>query len=872
MDIGRLCALAPDQRYQALGTSPRGLGPDEAARRLAVYGRNELLPPAIARAHVGALVAALTHRLALLLWFAAAMALAAGAPALAVAIVAIVVINAVFAFLQEHRAERVVEALLARAAIVTRVVRAGDEASASAELLVPGDLVRLAAGSVVPADCVLVRADALSLDLSPLTGESAPVTRTAEPVGHAGHAGHAVVAQLPCMAPAGSGVLAGSADAIVVATGRSSSLGQIAALLQQARRAGSLLERQVAELSRFTIVLAVLTGTVTLALTTVVQGTDMIVALTFATGVIVALVPEGLLPLLTMALAMGARRMAARGAVVRRLAAIEVVGASTVICADKTGTLTQGSLAVLGLVPWPRAHDAERRARLIAALCNDAGDTREGAAGDPVDRALGRWVEGLGDDLEVLRRQHPRTTEVPFDPHRRYMRVECAFPDGPRQLVKGAPEAVAALVQEVLPAEVTEAIAAAAARGEKLLLLAEGPVGEPPGCVGIVRLHDPPRPEVPAAIAACRRAGIRVIMLTGDHPATARGIGALIDLVDVQTAVLEGDDVDALDDRALVAALRGHAILARITPEQKLRVVRVLQAAGEIVTVTGDGVNDAPALRRADVGIAMGRRGTEVAKQAADVVLLDENFATIVGAIEEGRAIKRNIRRFVSYVVTSNVSELVPFFCYIFLPIPLPLTILQVLAIDLGTDLVPALALGLERPSPDTLDAPPEPPGRPLLTRALAVRTLLLYGLVEAALGMAAFVAVFWAQGWRPFDALAPFAPVFRDAGTLTFLGIVGGQVGCLFAQRDGGVRKRLAPLSNPWIALGIGFELALTLVLVYVPGVNALFSMGAVDPAWLVVIPVSAVIVFLIDHLRRGQAPAPRAAPRARDVALGRA
>lgn len=846
MDLRELCSLPPDDRPRALASAATGLALDEVRRRLARYGRNEL-EPAVTRSRLRALVGNLTHPLALLLWFGAAMADAAHAPALALAIVSVVVINGVFAFLQESRAERVIEALLARAAVFARVVRAGELHTVPASELVPGDVLRLAAGDVVAADCVLIQADALSLDLSLLTGETTPIHRSAEP---ADRALATDVAQLACIVPAGAGVLTGRAEAVVAATGRDSSIGKVAALLTRTRRGGSLLERQVAELSRLTAAIAVLCGTVTLALATYVRDTGIVAGLTFATGVIVALVPEGLLPLLTVALAMGARRMASRGALVRRLSAIEVVGATTVICTDKTGTLTQNALEVLGCLPSRVVPDAARRARLVAALCNDAQDAGDGR--DPIDRTLAAWVAREGVDLARVRAQYVRTSDLPFDPHRRYMRVNCTFPDGERQLIKGAPEAVAALLGQPVPRELTAAIAEATTRGERVLLLADGPASERPACVGLVRLHDPPRPEVPAAVAACRRARIRVVMITGDHPGTAREVGRLIGLTDEHTVVFEGHVLDTIDDRTLLEHLRGTAILARTTPEQKVRVVRVLQGAGEVVTVTGDGVNDAPALRTADVGIAMGRRGTEVAKQASDIVLLDENFATIVAAIDEGRALKHNIRRFVSYVFTSNVAELVPFLCYIFLPIPLPLTILQVLAIDLGTDLIPALALGLERSSSRTLQVSPEAPRSPLLTRALAIRTFLFYGVIEAALGMAAFLAVFWTHGWRPLDAFGPYAAAHLEAGTLTFLGIVGGQIGCLFAQRDGSLRVRLSLRSNPWIALGVGFELVLALVLVYVPGVNATLSMVAVAPAWLLVLPIAAAIMIGADHLRR--------------------
>lgn len=826
VDVARLCALAADDRYAGASSSRDGLTHAEAARRLREYGANAMQRVA-ARSSIAALVANLSHPLALLLWFGAVMAFAARAPELASAIVGVVIINGAFATLQEYRAERVVEALLARAALFARVTREGREHVVPAAELVVGDVVLLAIGDVVPADCLLVQADALSLDLSLLTGETTPVNRTAERDARQ----KVDIATRTCIAPAGAGVLRGAAVGIVVAIGAASTLGQIERLLDEPGRGASLLERQVSELSRITAVVAVTCGAATLALAIYFRGTNIVVALTFGTGVIVALVPEGLLPLLTVSLAMAARRMADRGALVRRLSAIEVVGATTVICTDKTGTLTQNTLAVLAFEPCRATSDVEGRAQLVAALCNDAHDDD---TGDPIDRALLRWTGR--DTANALRKQYPRSGGMPFDPERRYMRVD----SGGRQLIKGAPEAVAALVAARLPDELARAVERATTHGERVLLLAEGPVDGEPEYVGLIRLHDPPRPEVPTAIAACKRAGIRVVMVTGDHPATARAIAIRIGLADETAVVLDGDSIDALDEHSLADRLRDTVILARTTPEQKLRVVRALRSAGQIVTVTGDGVNDAPALRMADVGIAMGRRGTEVAKQASDIVLLDENFATIVAAIEEGRAIKHNIRRFASYVFTSNVSELVPFLFYIFAGVQLPLTILQILAIDLGTDLLPALALGLEPASPRALDVPPERPRAPLLTRAIAVRTFLFYGVLEAALAMAAFFAG------------------HESGPTLTFLGIVGGQIGCLFAQRDGTLRARLSLRDNRWITLGIAVELALALALVYVPGINTIFAMSAVGPAWLLVVPATALIMVTADELRRRISGAP--------------
>ncbi|WP_437899876.1 cation-translocating P-type ATPase [Sorangium sp. So ce124] len=845
-----LAALSVEERIQALRSNPTGLTDVDAARRRLACGDNEPAPPRRSRP-LRTLVAQFTHTLALLLWLGAGLAFAAGAPELGFAIVAVVVLNGAFAFIQEHRAEQVVSSLMRRVAVRARVVRAGVERRVPARELVPGDVVRLAAGEIVPADCILLGADSLSLDLSMLTGETAPVDRDAAPLASPGRGAEELT--LPSLLPSGASVVTGAGEALVFATGAESAAGKIARLLEQGGREGSLLERQVAQLSHVTAAIAVIAGAATLVLAQAFHRVGALGALTFAIGVIVALVPEGLLPTLSVSLAIGAQRMAARGAPVRRLSAVEVVGSVTTICTDKTGTLTQNALSVRCFIPARGAPpDAEQAARLAAALCNDARPAPAGGdcEGDPVDVALARWAAAGGVDLAEARARWPRIADTAFDARRRYMAVTCAEGGATRDFVKGAPEAVVALTGAPAPAGLDEAVVGAAERGERVLLLAVREAGGPLTCLGLACLHDPTRPEVPAAIAACRRAGVRVVILTGDHPATARSVAAAIGLE--ADRLVEGPEIDAMDDRTLLELLQAGASLARTTPEQKLRVVQVLRRSGEVVVATGDGVNDAPALRAADVGVAMGLRGTEVAKQASDIILSDDNFATIVAAIEEGRAIKQNIRRFVSYVFTSNVAELVPFLLYIFFPIPLPLAIVQVLAIDLGTDVLPALALGVEPPSPATLLVPPEPPRKPILTRALALRTFFLYGTVEALLGVLAYFGFYSAHGWRPFDSLDPLRALEREAATLTFIGIVSGQIGCLFAQRDGPLRKRLAFWSNPWVAAGLSIEVALAIALIYVPGLNGLFAMTSVGPAWLLVLPGGAAVMMLLDGLRR--------------------
>jgi len=847
-DLHVLAGLDPAGRLDALVSSRGGLSEAEAARRLASYGPNSPVR-AVRTRPLLAFAANFIHTLALLLWFAAGLAFAGGAPELGGAIVAVVVVNGVFAFLQEYRAQQVVQSLMRSVAVRARVVRNGVEMGLAAEALVPGDVIRVAAGDITPADAILLADDNLTLDLSMITGESKPVERSAAA---AAIADEATLVDLAAVLPGGAAVSTGTAEAVVCATGPDSTMGRVASLVEGVERGDSILEKQVADLSMVTAIIAVVAGAGTLLLTAAFTETPFVAALTFATGVIVALVPEGLLPTLSVSLAIGARRMAARGAAVRRLSAVEVIGSVTVICTDKTGTLTQNAISVLGIVTEDGA-DAGAHPLEAAILCNDARVADDGFAGDPVDVALLRFAAARGSDVMAIRAASTRVADVPFDAKHRYMSVTCER-DGRRfDYIKGAPEEVLALTRAKPTPALEKAIEEVTQRGDRVLLLALVEPGAPPEILGLVRMFDPPRPEVPAAIAAARRAGIRIVMLTGDHPVTASTVATTIGFGAGDMTVVEGRQLDGLADSGLLAILRRDAIFARIDPAQKLRIVTLLRRSGEVVVVTGDGINDAPALRAADVGVAMGLRGSEVAKQAADVVLADDNFATIVAAIEEGRAIKANIRRFVSYVFTSNVAELLPFLLFIFLPVPLPLAVIQVLAIDLGTDLLPALALGTEAASNFVMESRPEPPHRALLTRALFVKTFLFYGLIEAVLGIAAFFTYYLWSGWRPFEAMDE--SILREASTLTFLGIVSGQIGCLFASRDGSLWRRLSLRSNGWVAVGLGFELALALAFVYLPGLNGVFSMADVSPAWLAVLPCGAVIFLVLDEARRALA-----------------
>lgn len=635
-------------------------------------------------------------------------------------------------------------------------------------------------------------------------------------------------------------------------------------------------------------------------------------ALIFSLGMIVAFVPEGLLPTVTLALAMGVQRMAARHALVKRLSAVETLGCTTVICTDKTGTLTQNEMTVRAL--WlggrtlrvtgegyapggtimegarvMRAQDDEelRALLLAAALCTDARvvppeapATHWTALGDPTEAALLVVAAKGGVDLERETARYPRLRTLPFESRRKRMSTVHELAGGRRVYVKGAPKEVLELCTHVwhagrphalsapLRARIEAATDRFAAEGLRVLAVAQRDL---PGdlelsvegvereltFLGLVAMMDPPRPEVAAAVATCHRAGIRVIMITGDYGLTAQSIARRIGILRGPGGrIVTGSEVDTMSEEALAAALEGDVIFARMAPEHKLRVVEALKRRGHVVAVTGDGVNDAPALKRADIGVAMGESGSDVAKEAADLILLDDNFATIVNAVEEGRAVYANIKRFTSYIFTSNVPEAVPFVLFALSGgrIPLALNIMQILAVDLGTDMVPALALGAERPEPGVMDRPPRRREEHLISPALLARAYLWLGPLQSVAVMAAFYSFYWRSGYAgSWFGVPDSGPLYRLATTVALATVVMTQVGNLFAHRT----ERLSILqrgffSNRLAWAGVASELVLLAFIVYLPPLQRVFGTAALSPRdWLGVI-VWAPVLLIADELRK--------------------
>ncbi|MGX5717140.1 cation-translocating P-type ATPase [Arthrobacter sp. MAHUQ-56] len=833
-----------------------GLTSERAAALLKEHGPN-LLPAEKPVPQWRKLWGEMTHFFALMLWCAAGLAFLANMPQLAVAIIVVVIVNGVFAHIQQERAQHAAARLrgLLPADVVVR--RDGRVRKVHASELVAGDVVLLTAGDRIPADVLLLSASACAVDESMLTGESEPVAKTA---GDSGWGGTFLVN--------------GEAEAAVTGTGAGTRLAGIAALTSGALPPPTPLSLELRRIVRVIAGVALAIAAL-FFLVSLLVGFQWRDSFLFAIGVAVALVPEGLLPTVTLSLAMGAQRMASRDALVRNLEAVETLGSTTFICTDKTGTLTQnrmnavevytaeGSVQVAGEGYSPEAavqgQGRERAAEAaVAARAASQGraELRGGqwqAQGDPMEAAMDVLARRL-TGTEAIRVPARR---LPFDPVRRRESVVM----GAELFCKGAPETVLPLCGSV-PGHVKEQVEVMASRGLRVIAVARRRLAGPSGAwqsspageletglelLGLIGLQDPPRPDVGEVIRTARRAGLKIAMITGDHPATAAAIARQIGLIGSPERIYEGSDLP--DDDQLLGALldRDGVVVSRVSPEQKLQVAKALQARGHVVAMTGDGVNDGPALREADIGVAMGRSGTDVAREAADLVLLDDHFGTIVSAIEQGRATYSNIHRFLTYHLTDNVAELTPFVIWALSGgrFPLALGVLQILALDIGTDLLPALALGAEPPAKHVLARPPE--RRHLMDRRLIVRVFCVLGPVEAAMEMAVFSAVLAEGGWT--RGSAPEAALLMAASGAAFTAVVLGQLANAYACRSATVPPwRLGWGTNRLLAWAVLAELAILAACLYVPYLAALLGQAPPPPLGLLLALLAVPAVLLAD------------------------
>ncbi|MCC7104315.1 MAG: cation-translocating P-type ATPase [Chloroflexi bacterium] len=847
--------------------SAEGLSTAEAGRRLRQVGPNALR--VAARPSFWRLLLRQSQSLLIvILLVAAAASFAIGDLLDGGVILLVVVINAIIGAAQEARAERALTALLAMTAPHARVLRDGEARDVPAADLVPGDVTLVRAGDLVPADGRLLDAVALQVDESALTGESAPVDKDAEAL----LPDNASLPSRANMLFAGSAITYGHGRLVVTATGQRSELGGLADAASAAKPQPTPLARQVAWLGKVLSALALAASAAVFALG-LLRGQPLqemfLVGLTLA----VAAVPEGLPAVVTITLAIGVQRMATRRAIVRRLSAVEALGATTTVCSDKTGTLTRGEMRVVAILlhgrvrridpaeppaaGWRAGGDPpglERLAR-AAILANNAA-LEPAPIGDPTERALLWLAADLGVDRAREVAARPRLGELPFSSERKRMATLHRQGDGGVVYVKGAPDRVLASCDQVLDEQGPRRLDAEervrllaqaeelAVDGLRLLAIAERTVDREPlprdgsttaslelaaladrhlTLLGIVGLLDPPRPEVHAALAACRRAGIRVVMITGDHPATAGAIARQLAIAD--GATLTGADLETLDDGALGRAVATTAIFARVAPRQKMRIVAAFQRKGDVVAMTGDGANDAPSLRLADIGIAMGIRGTAVAKEAADMVLADDNFATIASAVEEGRTIYANLRKTVLYLLSGNLGEIMVLFAAMLLGLPLPLLPIQILWINLFTDALPAIGLGREPRERDVMAAPPRAAGESFLPRW----TVPLIVVPSLLLALATLVAFTSALARRPDDLAA--------AQSAAFVTLVLAHLGIAWAQRSTLASSlRLPPASNPTLLLAVFSALALLLLMLYTPPGRLVAQTHPLDPAaWLI-------------------------------------
>lgn len=891
--------------FAVLRTGGTGLTDQEALDRLEANGPNII--KRLQRESIWkTFVSNFTHLMAILLWAGGAMALAAGMPQLAIAIWLVNVINGLFSFWQEFKAERATEALMKLVPEQATVLRNGQPKRIMAHDVVAGDVLILEAGDDIAADARLLEDNSLHVDQSMLTGESTPVRKTAFNVGdkyHHPNRGYADVLF------AGTSVTSGSGRALVLYTGMETRFGKIAGLTQSIKSEPSPLQKELTQVTRTVTFLAVGIGSIVFVLATSLNHISLLQAFVFSLGIIVAFVPEGMLPTVSLSLAIAVQQMAVRNALVKKLSSVETLGCTDVICTDKTGTLTknemtvtsiwtideQGFLTGTGYNPTGEllykngsSVDAEfavsvREILLSSARCSTAKlvpalDDTWSIMGDPTEGALLVAARKLGvtdQDIDF----NSKALIFPFDPHRKRMSVLWKVGNSFCGYVKGSPREIVDLSTTVMRSDcitglkdeereiIYKAIDNYAKSGLRVLAIAKKEFNEMPApeemileseltFLALVAMMDPLHEEVPPAVALCKKAGIKVIMITGDYSLTARAIAQKAGIISGgDCIVISGAELPDLSSQELFAVLKKEVIFARTSPEDKLRIVEALQEMGRIVAVTGDGVNDAPALRKANIGISMGLNGTDVARESSDIVLRDDNFASIVQAVALGRSVFQNIRKFSVYVFTSNVAEAIPFALMIFSCglIPLPLTLMQVLFIDLGTDMLPAIGLGADPLDPALMEQPP----RNLSDRLLSVGTLaqafLWYGLLEATGGIFGYFFVNFVNGWPNVPLAQEGSELYKMATTACLAAIIACQMGTVISCRTN-LKScfTMSLVDNKILLAGLVLEVLLLLLVVYAPPLQQLFNTTAL-PIWLLATLMAwCPIVIAIDESKK--------------------
>lgn len=858
-------ALSAKQALHLLSADSKcGLTEAEAARRRERFGANALREQP-RRSISSMLIGQLSDFMILLLLAAAVVAGLVGDAQDSIVIVIIVVLNAIVGVVQEWRAERALEALRGMSAPTARILRGGEQKIVPATEIVPGDVVLLSEGDIVPADLRLVEAANLSADESMLTGESVPVTKDGERVVGA----EAVVGDRANMLFKGTIVTHGRGLGVTVATGMASELGRIAGMLGTGERVRTPLQRRLTRFGGWLSV-AVLGLCALVFVFGLLRGEPPLLMFLTAVSLAVAAVPEALPAVVTVTLALGAREMMRHNALVRALPAVETLGSVTIICSDKTGTLTQNRMRVDSAfacgerLQLDSAGASDRRVSALLtamALCNDVElGSRDGPIGDPTEVALSACAASAGIVRNELERRLPRIGEIAFDSERRRMTTLHRDGDGRLACSKGAPEALLPRCTigltdtgEHRHLDLSEVLAEAermAEAGLRVIAFAErrwphapatpameaGEIERDMTFIALVGLLDPPRPEAKGAVSLCRQAGIVPVMITGDHPSTARQIGKRLGFLDDDDQVISGPDLRDMSDEALALRVGAIRVYARADPAQKIRIVEALQSRGEIVAMTGDGVNDAPALKRADIGVAMGRGGTDVAREASSLVLLDDNFATIVGAVREGRRIYDNIRKFIKYTMTSNSGEILTIFLAPFLGLPIPLLPIHILWINLVTDGLPGLALAVEPAEEGVMKRPPRPPNESVFAHGLW-QHIIWCGM---SLALVCLATQAWAVSTGRHDTWQ----------TMVFTVLTLSQMGHVLA-----IRSELSPLvsrrffANKALLGAVALTFVLQLAVIYVPALNPIFRTIPLSASDLAIcIALSGIVAALVE------------------------
>ena len=879
------CLTAEETAAELAADLRTGLEAGEAARRLKEQGPNEWTEKG-GRSSFALLLDQFRDFMVLVLAGAAVISAFLGEILDAITILAIILLNGLLGFFQEYRAEKSLQALKELSAPTARVMRGGEILRVPARELVRGDLVLLESGDRVPADLRLVAVNGLAVEEAALTGESVPVSKRAEPIA----AADVPLGDRRNMAYLGTMVVKGSARGIVVETGAATEMGKIADLIQNAETGPTPLQHRLEQLGKILIALSVAL-TVVVVVAGVLHGQPLMDMFLAGVSLAVAAIPEGLPAVVTIALALGVQRMIRRRAIVRKLPSVETLGCATVICSDKTGTLTLNKMTVTrlwlegrtlevtgtGYVPSgqvlengrpadARKDAALRRLAQAAALCNNASLEQEGngwqVRGDPTEGALLVLAAKAGWNRSAAERMYEREREFPFDSARKRMSVIVRHQGGRLICAKGAPDVLVDRCScvlwggNVLPLtptirrKVLQAAEEMAGQALRVLGFAyrdlasdENPAGDDEAetglvFVGLAGMIDPPRREAAEAIRKCRMAGIRTVMITGDHRATAEAIARELGILSREGRALTGAELSAMDDRELERAAEETVVYARVSPEHKLRIVQALQRRGHVVAMTGDGVNDAPAVKTADIGIAMGVAGTDVTKEASSLVLADDNFATIVAAVEEGRGIYENIRKFIRYLLASNVGEILTMLLAMLAGLPLPLVPIQILWVNLVTDGLPAMALGVDQPESDLMQQKPRPAKENIFARRLGWK-IVSRGVLIGLCTLGAFVIALRGAADDPQRLMY--------AQTVAFATLVLAQLIHVFDCRSSRSIFHRNLLENKFLVLAVLSSIALLLMVLYVKPLQPLFHTVPLGPRdWALVFVAAGIPTFL--------------------------